>query len=186
MTPGLALFILAAVLIRAGWKNQKLVDAALGRDTRRNTGNVPEVNVAASDATPNPGYSDLPHGAGGTTPQSIIDEIVIPMAQGHGINVTPASVTAANHRHSPRTLSGNISDHNGPPSRAWAADMSNGNSPTPEMDALARDLAHQFGIPWNGSGAKSVTRDGFRYQLIYRSLVGGNHFNHVHFGVKRV
>ena len=69
---------------------------------------------------------------------------------------------------------------------AWAADMSNGGSPTPQMDRLARALAQEFRIPWSGSGAVSSTTGRYRFQLIYRSNVGGNHFNHVHFGVKRI
>ena len=84
------------------------------------------------------------------------------------------------------TNTGNRSDHQGPPNVAWAADISNGGSPTPEMDKLARSLAHRFGIPWSGSGLVNATIGGYRYQLIYRTTQGGNHFNHVHFGVKDV
>lgn len=40
MTPGIALIIIAAILIKAGWKNQNIVDVALGRDTRNPDGNV--------------------------------------------------------------------------------------------------------------------------------------------------
>jgi len=119
------------------------------------------------------------------SPKEIIDSVVAPLARSNGINVTAASVAAANGRHGP-TVSGTRSDHQGPPEQAWAADMSNGSSPTPQMDATARAIARRFDIPWSGVGAVSRTAGGYRFQMIYRSSVGGNHFKHVHFGIKRV
>lgn len=119
------------------------------------------------------------------TPKEIIDRVVLPIARSNGIHVTAKSVEEANARHGP-TVNGGRSDHQGPPHEAWAADMSNGSQPTPQMDKLAAALAEKFDIPWNGSGLVSHTVDGFRFQLIYRTLQGGNHFNHVHFGVKRL
>lgn len=118
-------------------------------------------------------------------PKHIIDAIVLPIAQECGINRTVAMNDAGNAAHG-TTNTGNRSDHQGPPNVAWAADMSNGSNPTPEMDKLARSLAQRFGIPWTGSGLVNATHGGYRYQLIYRTTQGGNHFNHVHFGVKDV
>lgn len=63
-----------------------------------------------------------------------------------------------------RTLTGNISQH----STGHAVDFSNGSSPTPQMDALAE---------W----ARRLIGKAF-YQVLYRTMVGGNHFNHVHIG----
>jgi peptidoglycan hydrolase-like protein with peptidoglycan-binding domain len=119
------------------------------------------------------------------TPKHIIDTIALPIAQQCGINRTSAMNDAANAAHGP-TNTGNRSDHQGPGNVAWAADISNGGSPTPEMDKLARSLAQRFGIPWSGAGLVNATHGGYRYQLIYRTMEGGNHFNHVHFGVKDV
>jgi peptidoglycan hydrolase-like protein with peptidoglycan-binding domain len=119
------------------------------------------------------------------TPKHIIDTIVLPIAQKCGINRTPAMNDAANAQHGP-TNTGNRSDHQGPGNVAWAADISNGGSPTPEMDKLARSLAQRFDIPWSGAGLVNATHGGYRYQLIYRTTQGGNHFNHVHFGVRDV
>ena len=119
------------------------------------------------------------------TPKHIIDQIVLPIAQQSGVHRTPAENDAANARHGP-TNTGGRSDHQGPPNVAWAADMSNGSSPTPQMDALARNLAKRFDIPWSGAGLVNATHGGYRYQLIYRTNLGGNHYNHVHFGVRDV
>lgn len=123
------------------------------------------------------------------TPRQIINEIVIPIAREEGINITVDSNDAANARHGP-TVSGSPSDHQGPPDHAWAADMSNGTSPTPQMDALFKRLAHRFNITVSTSGSEwgffSATHDGYRFQIGYRTDIGGNHWNHVHFGVKKV
>lgn len=50
MVPGIALLTMALILLRAGWKNQNVVDVVLGRDSRKTTGNVTpyEEGVAAS------------------------------------------------------------------------------------------------------------------------------------------
>lgn len=120
------------------------------------------------------------------SPKQIIDSKVVPVAHEIGFkNYTVGSITAANHRHG-ATVSGSRSDHQGPPNRAWAADLSNSSHPTPEMDRLAADLAKCFGLKWNGSGIVNRYKDGYRIQMIYRSSVGGNHFNHVHIGIRRV
>jgi hypothetical protein len=115
------------------------------------------------------------------TPKHVIDTIVLPIAAACGIVRTPAEIVAANAAHSLLTDSGKRSDHKGPPDHAWAADMSNGTSPTPQMDELARRLAARFGIPWNGSGLRTTSGHGYRFQLIYREA---GHYNHVHFGLK--
>jgi hypothetical protein len=142
--------------------------------------------------------SDLPsiEGKLSGTPKAIIDRYVIPLARKHEMRTgnTVAKVEAANGAHSQMTTTGNVSHHKGPPSRAWAADMSNGTSPTRQMDALANDIAAMFGLKrldMSTSGARGSTqmsegtRDGYRMQLIYRSTTGGNHDNHVHFGLAR-
>lgn len=63
-----------------------------------------------------------------------------------------------------RTTTGNLSQH----AVGMAADFSNGSSPTPQMDALAE---------W----ARKLIGKAF-YQVLYRTMLGGNHFNHVHIG----
>ena len=76
------------------------------------------------------------------------------------------------------------SDHHVSQTQAFAADLSNGSSPTPQMDKTARQLAAALGHPNFRAGVLSVTRGRARAQLLWRTKVGGNHFNHVHFGVR--
>jgi hypothetical protein len=155
----------------------------------------PKLEPAAETAERND-----PSQAGGDisgSPKDVIDSVVLPIAREAGIQVTAESVKEANARHSHNTADGNTSDHAGPPEHAWAADMSNstgGNfdhsAPTPEMDKLAKALQAKFDMPgWKGGiFNKEATFHSVRYrfQLIYRTDAGGGHWNHVHFGVKRI
>jgi hypothetical protein len=130
------------------------------------------------------------------TPKNIIDTIVVPIAQGLGFEVTPESITAANGVHAQNTTTGNKSDHKGPPSQAWAADISDSSSPSPRMDKLAKALLDRFDAPVKNVAHPDATSglqqgnlvswesDGYRFQLIYRTTEGGNHYNHVHIGIK--
>ncbi len=118
------------------------------------------------------------------TPKEIIDNQVIPLAKQLGFDISPESVASANAAHGP-TVNGTRSDHQGPPNEAWAADISNGGSPTKEMDELAQKLAAAFGVKeWQG-GCNSNVKDGYRIQVIYRTDCGGNHYNHVHIGIRK-
>jgi hypothetical protein len=104
-----------------------------------------------------------------------------------GLPLTPENIAKANSTHGP-TISGSRSDHQGPPDRAWAADMSNGSSPTKEMDAAAEAIGNAFGKRVNGKSSivTSWNYNGYRLQLLYRTYTGGNHFNHVHFGARKL
>lgn len=114
------------------------------------------------------------------TPEDIVNQVV-DYAHANGFpNVTRTSVREANASHGP-TISGGISDHQGPPSVRWAADISNGVT-TPEETHLAAAIAKAFGIPWSGSGLVTHEAHGYRLQLIYKTMEGGNHYDHVHFG----
>lgn len=120
------------------------------------------------------------------TPQEIVNGVVA-YANANGFaNVTVASNNASNAGRVGRTTNtGSRSDHQGPPDRAWAADISNGDAPTREMDALAAAIAGAFEIPWQGSGLVTAGDADYRIQLIYRTCAGADHWNHVHMGIAR-
>jgi hypothetical protein len=83
-----------------------------------------------------------------------------------------------------RNSGSTTSDHHVNQRRSYAADMSNGSRPTPQMDRTARQLAAMLGHPnWRG-GVLNVQSGPYRVQLLWRTTVGGNHFNHVHCGVR--
>jgi hypothetical protein len=136
------------------------------------------------------------------TPKDIIDNVVIPIAQrigtfqaggGQGF-LTPESVDKANApRRGGRTKGGSPSDHGGPPEERWAADISDNwaaTNGTPLMDELAEALAKEFGLPkaWGNNKCYSVVKGDYRYNICYKMNddQAGNHFDHVHFGVKYI
>jgi hypothetical protein len=110
---------------------------------------------------------------------------------GRKLGLTPTSTK----RNNTNPYSGSRSDHDFGNKDAYAVDMSNGSAPTPQMDEYAFRLMHALGFtgykrgqPINTSQGVT-TRNGLRYQVIYRGngeAYGGNHLNHVHLGIKRV
>lgn len=86
------------------------------------------------------------------------------------------------------TTSGNMSDHYSGNKDAYAFDLSNGSNPTPEMDAAAVAIAAQLGVKYDGRSplVLTVKQNGYRIQVLYRTSTGGNHYNHVHVGVRKI
>ena len=75
------------------------------------------------------------------------------------------------------------SDHNTVQRRSFAADLSNGSRPTPQMDRTARQIAAAIGRRgWRG-GLLNHVENGLRLQLIWRYE---GHYDHVHVGVRRL
>jgi len=124
------------------------------------------------------------------TPQHAIDP-----GGGWGGSYHPATVLAdmaeryglvptSQKRDTKLSASGLPSDHWVGSKNAYAYDM--GGS-VAKMDEAARALTQRLGIPYKG-GALVATKilNGLRYQILYRTNVGGNHFNHIHIGVKHL
>lgn len=129
------------------------------------------------------------------SPKDVIDQIAIPTAAEAVPPITKSvaqnDIDNSNHRHL-----GSASDHAGPPDYKWATDLAigpdirGGTNPAGAArgDAVAAALCARFGIPWNGAGIVNATHNGMRFQLLWRydSAQAGNHYTHVHFGVRRV
>ena len=159
-------------------KESRLAEISIRRPTPPRPEPANETETVSSGGSFNVGSSGM--GVLEGTPEDIVNE-VIDYAHDHGFpNVTRESVRAANAEHGP-TVDGNTSDHQGPPDVRWAADISNGRT-TPEETALAWAIAKAFDAPWHGSGLITWEREGYRFQLIYKTLEGGDHYDHVHFG----
>ena len=80
-----------------------------------------------------------------------------------------------------RTTGSTGSDHHVSQTHSFASDLSNGSSPTPQMDATARAIATALGHPEFQSGILNVTHGAVRAQLIWRTA---DHLDHVHYGVR--
>lgn len=120
------------------------------------------------------------HPGGGWGGAKAVVDIAVGIGKKHGLHVISTK------RSTRSTTSGGVSDHWTGCKKCYAADQSNGSHPTPQMDAAAKEIAAVFGLAWSGSGVVNGTFKGFRIQMLYRTNVGGNHFNHVHFGARAV
>lgn len=86
------------------------------------------------------------------------------------------------------TASGGTSDHWVGCAKCYANDL---GTSAPAGDAAASRIASAIGGPgyadWGAKGGVlNVERCGIRFQLLWRTYVGGNHWNHIHIGARRV
>ncbi len=94
-----------------------------------------------------PGQFLRPGGGWGGSEASVRRAIRI--ATDNGLTVTSTK----------RSILSSGSDHHVSQKMAFAADLSNGSSPTPQMDKTARDIARALGHPgWRGGGADDLPR----------------------------
>ena len=92
------------------------------------------------------------------------------------------------------TKSGSVSDHWDGNKISYAADFglnSTFNSNVQTATKFALDIARKINPavtswqPYVGNIFNGNTSDGYRVQIIWQSNVGGNHYDHVHVGVKK-
>ncbi len=86
------------------------------------------------------------------------------------------------------TRSGGVSDHWTGCAECFAIDL---GATAPAGDAAASRIATAIGGPgyadWGSTGGVlNVERCGIRFQLLWRTFVGGNHWDHIHVGGRRV
>jgi hypothetical protein len=101
------------------------------------------------------------------------------LAHSYGLKTTSAKRPTVN------TASGNVSDHYAGNKNANARDLSGSVA---QMDKAAVALARRLGISGYRKGQpleKTINRGGLRYQILYRTNTGGNHFDHIHVGVAK-
>jgi hypothetical protein len=85
------------------------------------------------------------------------------------------------------TASGNVSDHWTGAQHSYAADLGNCDLSVPlgAADLAARDIASVFGL-FQHTGVVSAIHGRYRIQLLWQTTVGGNHYDHVHIGVRNL
>ena len=86
------------------------------------------------------------------------------------------------------TRSGGVSNHWTGCAECFAIDL---GATAPAGDAAASRIATAIGGPgyadWGSTGGVlTVERCGIRFQLLWRTYVGGNHWDHIHIGARRV
>lgn len=81
------------------------------------------------------------------------------------------------------TASGGVSDHWVGSTNAYAYDLA---GTVAAMDRAARALMAALGVSWDGGEiVENVRAFGYRVQVLYRTNVGGNHYDHIHIGVRK-
>jgi len=117
-------------------------------------------------------------GAGGTWGGALAQAMRLQKLAG----ITPSS----QKRSRQNTASGGVSDHWVGSTNAYAVDLP-GSPRDGRTDAAAQRIVRALGGPAGWGGGNFVTtRNGYRYQVIWKSNVGGNHYDHIHVGVRRV
>jgi len=141
-------------------------------------GGDPSGSIAFAPATSGDAQADLcPAGPWGGT-----ERPVEALAALTGLPVTSTKRTRK------LTASGGTSDHWVGCTRCYANDL--GTAP-PAGDAKASRIASVIGGPgyadWGQTGGVlNIERCGIRFQLLWRTYIGGNHWNHIHIGARRV
>lgn len=124
--------------------------------------------------------SPLPNGGGWAGTQAPVSKL----AELSGLKITSAK------RSTKMTASGHPSDHWVGTKNGYANDLGwGGERPTPQSDAAASRIVSALGGPadWGKTGGVfNTTINGVRYQILYRTNTGGNHWNHIHVGARRV
>jgi transglycosylase-like protein with SLT domain len=108
-------------------------------------------------------------------------ELAVRLARRHGCSVVSSK------RPTESTASGNISDHWIGARHSYAVDLDACSLTYPggAADLTARDVAAAFGLPGH-TGVVDAIRGRYRVQLLWQTDVGGDHFNHVHVGIRNV
>lgn len=147
------------------------------------------------------GASPLALPAGGTAALGTVGQKVDPGGESWGgsravarrladvaMSASPSIRIVSEKRGRRGTASGGVSDHWVGSKNAYAYDLSDGTRPTPGMDRAAVAIARALGKDYDGKSTLNLTTtvDGFRVQVLYRTWIGGNHYNHIHVGVRRV
>jgi hypothetical protein len=110
----------------------------------------------------------------------------------------PNTNVTSEKRGNPSPVAGTNSDHYVGNKNAFAYDIAvpGHQQPTPQLDKIASRMVRVLSRldpnqkeirNWGPKGGNfSATVNGIRYQLIWRSNTGGNHYNHINVGARRV
>lgn len=98
--------------------------------------------------------------------------------------VAGLGLSLSDKRSTMSTTTGGVSDHWTGCKECWAYDCSGS---VPDMDKAARTIMSRLGANYSGGTLEHTTeKGGYRIQILYRTLLGGNHFTHIHVGVRKV
>jgi transglycosylase-like protein with SLT domain len=108
-------------------------------------------------------------------------ELAVRIAHRHGCSVISAK------RSTETTASGGVSDHWEGATHSYAVDLGGCDLTFPggDADQAAREIAAAFDLPEH-TGVVSAYRGAYRIQLLWQTYVGGDHYSHIHVGIRNV
>jgi hypothetical protein len=108
-------------------------------------------------------------------------ELAARIARRHGCSVVSAK------RATETTSSGGVSDHWLGATHSYAVDLGacDLSYPGGAADQAAHEIAAAFDLPGH-TGVISAYRGRYRIQLLWQTYVGGDHYSHVHVGIRNV
>jgi len=108
-------------------------------------------------------------------------ELAVRLGAREGCSVTSAK------RSTESTLSGGVSDHWEGSRHSYAVDIGECDLSFPggAADRVARAVAAAFGLPGR-TGVLSAYRGRYRIQLLWQTYEGGDHYDHVHVGIRNI
>jgi hypothetical protein len=108
-------------------------------------------------------------------------ELAARIGKRHGCTVVSAK------RSTQTTTSGNNSDHWTGSKHSYAVDLDacDLHFPGGAADQTARDIQAAFDLPGH-TGVITTIRGRYRIQLLWQTYVGGDHYNHVHVGIRNL
>jgi len=108
-------------------------------------------------------------------------ELAVRIARRNGCSVVSAK------RATETTASGGVSDHWEGARHSYAVDLDDCDLTFPggAADRTAREIAAAFDLPGH-TGVVSAYRGRYRIQLLWQTYVGGDHYDHVHVGIRNV
>jgi hypothetical protein len=106
-------------------------------------------------------------------------EVAYALVAGLGLKVSSSK------RSGETTSTGGVSDHWVGCKECFALDN---EGSVAHMDRAAIKIMSRLGAHYNGTSelVHTVEKNGFRIQVLYRTYVGGNHYTHIHVGVRKV
>lgn len=173
-----------------GWRNQRIADGS-------NEFPFPGVKrlrakYAADrpDSEGDPGYQGPVSGGGGGGGMAVGSPGSISAGGGYG--GTEGICKALTHgtglswtdkRATKYTTTGSVSDHAFICEKCYAQD---GKGSVTDMDRAARTIMSRLGAEYRGGTIEhTTTKNGYRIQVLYKTMLGGNHYTHIHVGVRK-
>lgn len=192
MTPAIALFVIGAILLKAGFKNMSIVDVALGRTTRRPRGNVDPMAGFAEDVMHGAPGGDFPARGNGLDYRGGVRVRMSPGADRSGVPTIDAvkvflshvgelagirSITVGTGSNHPQyTTNGNVSNH-------WNGHAADVPASGKTLTRLGRAALVAAGMP--REQAMRANGDIYNvgpWQIIFNTDLGGGHWDHLHVG----